>query len=422
MGFVSRFFYFFTPYTDGRERAIGRFFSRLTEQGSQAETRIRLEQLIQQDIASINLWTEYRYKGYRYLRKATRRKLYANLHLIAADFDRLYTTRTPEAETVMAHIHHIAPQATVDPKKALLISALMDYFAPERGRYEYRASSSFGRLLRDPSRERLIGDCNQIVTLYIYLYTRYYEARDLQVRVLPGHVALHYGGIDIETTTGQFANYDSREGNRLLPLEEIVSINLLDMTDSYLATHEVAAEDVLQASRVAYILSHEQEIVASNLHAAYRQLINTHMERHNYKQALKFALASQDTAILDVVGHNGTLYEIEHHNFAAARRLARYAPDSETMIRNAWRSEGAYHYQARRYHDAIKAFKHTGSDMLVQQCYEALFFEAQKQLGPNLTTQSIKNQANTIRRMQEYARKSGDKKLMAHADQLAQHL
>jgi len=418
MGYISSIFYFFTSYTDARERTIRWFFKGLTERSNQSRTRARLGDLLQRDIAVINLWTEYQYKGYTYLRKSQRKKLYANLQLIADDFDRFYANNTPTAGMVMSRIHKIVPQATVDPEKAIRLQALMDYFSPERGTYEYRDSSSFGRLLRDPSHEKLVGDCNQIVTLYIYLYSRYYDVRDLRIRVLPGHVALHYGGIDIDTTNGRFTDYDKEKGNALLPIEEIVSLNLLDTTDSYLSTHEIAPKDFLEASRFAFILSHDRDIVTRNLNAAYRRLINSLMKRDNYGQALKFATASRDMTLISVVGHNGAVYEMSHHRYGAARHFAQHALKRDALVRSSWQSEGIYHYQSHRYYDAIKAFKHINNQTLVRQCYEALFFEEQGSLGAKLTTKTIKKHARTIKRMRAYAKKSGNKKLIEYANNL----
>lgn len=419
MDFIRAVFYFFSPYTDARERAVGRFFKGLTEHSSQSRTRAALGELLQRNIAVINLWTEYRYKGYRYLRKSKRKKLYTNLELIANDFDQFYLSRTQPVELILSHIHRLTPHVAVDPQKLLLLQALMDYFSPTRGTYEYRESSSFGRLLRNPSHEKLVGDCNQIVTLYIYLYSRYHDVRDLRLRLLPGHVALHYEGIDIEATTGRFADYHTQKDSKLLPIEEIASVNLLDTTDSYLLTHEVSPENFLQASRFAFILSHDRDIVTHNLDAAYGMLINSLMKRNSYRQALKFATASRDMTWLGVVGHNGAVYEMQHHNFAAARRFARHAPKREQLIRDSWQSEGTYHYQAHRYHEAIAAFKHINNQPLVRQCYEALFFEEQRKLGSHLTTESIKKYASVIKQMYEYAKKSGNKKLIEYAESLS---
>lgn len=421
MGFISHIFFIFTRYTNSQERAVGRFFKSLTERSNKSRTRTRLLELLQHDIAVINLWTEYRYKGYKYLRKSERKKLYANLHLIAEDFDRFFMANAQPAGIVAAVIQQTSPHALVDPETAVLLQAIMDYLSPNRGTYEYRDSSSFGRLLRDPSKNTLVGDCNQIVTLYIYLFSRYQDVLDLQVRVLPGHVALHCSGADIEATKGLFANYDAREDGKLFPVEEIVSINLLDITDSYLDTHEVAAEDMLQASRFAFILSHDRDIVTRNLESSYKILIKTLMKKNNFHRALDFAKASRDMTLLNIVGHNGAVYEIGQHNFAAARRYAQHAFKRDELTRSSWLAEGAYCFKEHRYKDAIKAFEHSGDQTLVHQGYEALFFEEQEKLGSNVNSETIKKQAGTIKRMHGFAKKSGNKKLIEHAKNLKKY-
>lgn len=422
MDFVRRVFYFFSKYTDSSERSVGIFFNGLSEHSSQSQVRQQLYKLMQHDIAVINLWSEYSFKGYKYLRKSHRKKLYKNLELIAADFEAYRTKENSESSTVIERIKFTAPDSKPEHEKALLLQTIMNYFSPARGVYEYKASSSFGRLLRNPASDSLIGDCNQIVTLYIYIYSRYHDVRDLKIRLLPEHVALHYNGVDIEATNGTFANYDSRQGQELMPIEEIVSVNLLDTTDSYLATHEVAAEDFLQASRFAFILSHHRDIVKHNLEAAYGKLINMLMSRHNYSQALKFAKASKNVELLSIVGHNGAVYSMQQHHYAAARRYAAHALKKDELIKSSYHNEGIHHYQAHRYTNAITAFEKIGDKSLVQKCYEALFFVEQNKLGNNLTTESIKAHANTIKHMHNYAKKSGNSKLVDAADSMRKHL
>lgn len=422
MGIMGRLYYAFTPYTDARERSVGRFFKGLNERRSQKRTSVRLGRLLQRNIAVINLWTEYQYKGYRYLNKTERRELYGNLDLIADDFDRFYQTNVKANVVVEARMRRLGQLESFDLEKLVLLQSIMDYFSPMQGVYEYRESSSFGRLLRDPSREKLLGDCNQIVTLYIYLYSRYNDVRDLKIRALPKHVALHYAGIDIETTNGTFARYDKKQGSMLLPIEEIVSINLLDTTDAYLAKHEIAPEDFLQASRFAFILSHDRGIASHNLEAAYRKMVNVHMTHGRYAAALKLAKDSRDEKLLGVVGHNGAIYEMKRHDYGSARRYAKYAPKRNELMKDSWQAEGTYHYNEHRYQDALKAFEHSGDKALVRQCYEALFFTEQEKLGSNISTDSLKKYAGTIKRMRTYAKKSGNKKLMRHVSNLQKYL
>ncbi len=422
VGILQSIYYLFAPYTDARERRVGLFFGGLTEHSSGPSTTARVIELLQANIAVINLWTEYRYKGYNYLKKSKRRELYNNLERIAEDFDQFYHAEQKSAEEAMLHIRGAAPEAHVTSEQAPLVVALIEYFSPSRGVYEYRESSSFGRLLKDPNTEQLVGDCNQIVTLYIYLYSRYQRVEDLHVRLLPGHVALHIGGVDIEATNGTLTNYSANEGQSLMPIEEIVSVNLLDTTDSHFAKHSVAPEDFLQASRFAFILSHDRDIVRGNLDAAYAKLITALMERHNFANALKFAKQSKDMEILAVVGHNAAFYYMEQNDFAAARRYAEYAMKRSEIVKQSYRSEGMYHYHAGRYHDAIRAFHHFGDEGLVRRCYEALYVDEQKKLPSNLTAESIKQYASVIKQMHAFAKKSGNNEMQRHADGLKKYL
>lgn len=422
MGIVQTLYYQLSQYTDAPERRIGLFFKGLSEKNSVVAARSQLLDLMQHDLAAINLWTEYKYKGYNYLRKSTRKKLYANLELIAADFDVYYQANRMDGAEVAQHIHTIAPHAHIEFQRAQLLRALTDYFSLTRGLYEYRESSSFSRLLRNPSEEKLIGDCNQIVTLYAHLYAKYFNINDLKVRLLPNHVALHYGGVDIEATNGTFANYDDTKDAELMPIEELVTVNLLDTTDSYLETHEVAPEDFLQSSRLAYMLSHSREIVARNLEAAYGSIINSLMSRNNFSQALKFAKQSSNIELLAVVGNNGALYHMNKHEFAAARKYAQYALHRNELIQDSYRAEGVYHYNQQHFHEAIKAFKECGDQDSVRKCYAALFFDEQSALPKQLTSDNIKQYSKVIRRMQGYAKKSGNKELILHVDSLRKYL
>ncbi|MFZ1317090.1 MAG: hypothetical protein WAQ26_01460 [Candidatus Saccharimonas aalborgensis] len=421
MSLVRNIYFFFSSYANEHERSVGQFFGTLTEHNNQAQTRARLKSLLQRDIAALNLWTEYAYKGYRYLKKSKRRELYANLDLIAADFERF--RQAHPGSSLLAH-HTIASvsQSKADPERLNIIQQLLDYFSPERGLYVYQASSSFGRLLQNPSKDTLVGDCNQIVTLYIYLYSRYFDVSDLQVRLFPGHVALHYGGIDIEATNGTVTNYQYTKEARLLPVQEIVSVNLLDTSDLYLTTHEVSPKEFLQAARFSHLLSHERHLTQHNLEAAYSSLITMLMKRERFMPALEYAKQSRDIHLRGVVGNNGAIYYMRHNDFKSARRFAEFAPKRSELVKESYISEGTYHYNAHRYQAAINAFKHAGSEPMIRRCYEALFFAEQSKLGTHLDTKTIARHSKTIHHMSQYAKKSANSQLIAQANNLKKYL
>jgi tetratricopeptide (TPR) repeat protein len=235
-------------------------------------------------------------------------------------------------------------------------------------------------------------------------------------------VALHFQGVDIEATTGTFANYRDNKGSSLQPIEEIVSVNLLDATDEHFAQKEVNPKDFLQAARFASILSHDRDIVTRNLEAAYGKLVNVAMRRDDYDQALKMAQQSQDMQMISVVANNGALYFMKQHEFAKSRKFAEYALKRTDLIRDSYHAEAVYYYNKHRYLDAAKAFERVGDTVRVANCYEALFFEEQSKLGKNLTTADIKNHKSTVSNMHSYAKKSGNKKLIEYADSLKKYL
>jgi hypothetical protein len=421
MSTLKKFRFALSSYTDEREHKVGRFFQKLREHHSRILVRTKLMDLMQDNIAVINLWTEYRYKGYVYLKKSERKRLYKNLESIAKDFEAFKTTHRADDEQTRKKIAGIS-SAQPEITRVVLLATIMEYLSPRRGVYQYRASSSFGRLLRDPATETLIGDCNQIVTLYIYLYSRYFAVSDLKLRLLPEHVALHFQGIDIEATTGEFANYHNTKYAALQPIEEIVSINLLDITDEYFAKNDVSPKEFLQASRFAAVLSHDRDIVTKNLEVAYSRLVNAAMKRDDYKGSLTLAQQSRDMQLISIVGHNGALYFMKQHEFKTSRKFAHHALKRAELVRDSYRVEGKYLYDEHRYHEAIKAFERYGNRELVAKCYEALFFEEQNKLGNALTIESIQHHKSAIKTMHGYAKKSGSKQLIQHVDSLVKYL
>jgi hypothetical protein len=60
---------------------------------------------------------------------------------------------------------------------------------------------------------------------------------------------LHYKGVDIEATAGNFANYEKFD--RLLPIAELISTNLLDISDFRDKQIQVNAREFLKGAQLA---------------------------------------------------------------------------------------------------------------------------------------------------------------------------
>ncbi|NCU30759.1 hypothetical protein EOL73_01545 [Candidatus Saccharibacteria bacterium] len=424
MNKIKRLIYAFGPYANPEERRIGKFFAHLHERDSRNRTQSKLSHLVTENVAIVNLWTEYRYKGYRYLTKSMRRDLYKNLEQIKTDFAGFSEKNVINIESIYKQIALLG----VDTKplqtkqdQLIRIVQIMQYLSPNNGRYIYRASSSFGRLLQDPAKSLLEGDCNQILTLYLYLFLLQFSLQDLSLTVYPGHVALNFMGVDIETTNGQFTLYDRADASRV-PVQEIVSINLLDTSDAYLNKHIVQPEVFLQAARLAYILGSDRELVQKNLKYAYHNTIVHLMQRDQYSTALKYAKISKDQLLLQTVGHNGAVYALSQNKYAQARSFASHSIKRNELLSNINFNEGVGLYNAKKYQPAIALFEKSNSHDMVLRCYEGLYFEQQQLLKNVKTVDDIKKHANTVRKMHRYAKKSDNSKLIKYTKSLIKYL
>ena len=424
MQLFQRLYYFFSRYTHPAERRVGKFFAHVSEQNNPHRLEKTLISLLQHDTAVINLWTEYRYKGYNYLTKRARKELYANLEAIQLDFAAFAAAQSIDLAQAIEQIGRLGVDTSklrTYPEQLKYLVTIMHYLSPRRGKYVYRASSSFGRLLRDPTKEILEGDCNQIVTLYLALYALKYNVTDLKLTLYPGHVALHFFGVDIETTSGQFAKYNKPELVHA-PVHEIVSVNLLDTTDTNFAKSSVNPEIFLESARLAYVVSSHRELVKKNLEIAYRNVVSHFLKSQQYKKALQYARQSKEQELIAISSHNGALHAMRAQEFRSARDFAAYSLKKTELLRMIDHNEAASLYGAKRYQEAVKIFQRLGDQQRVQQCYRALYSHEQQSLGGIKTVADVQANAGTIRSMERYAKLSGDQQLMRHAQSLVKHL
>lgn len=424
MSFLQKLSYLFRPYLNHDEKQVAKFFRRVSEKNSQYAVRDGLVRLVQQNAAVLNLWAEYRYKGYKYLSKSSRRDMYKNLERIRELFE-VYAQENPvspeEALSRVRRVEAVTTLAQNQPEKLVWLTQIMNFLHPSQGRYVYRGSSSFGRLLQDPDKHKLEGDCNQIVTLYIYLFSTKYDVSELRLVSLPEHVALHFQGVDIEATNASFTFHNKPE-RRVVPVQEIVSINLLDTSDSYFKQHKIPAETFLQAARLAYMVSSERELVRSNLKIAYSNAVKELLEQKKFKSALSYAQQAQDNQLVELVGNNGAVHFLNKNQFASARTYAAYTKRSSELGKTISHNEGVFYYKAGKFHEAIKAFQRKGDNDMVKRSYEALFFREQKKLSGAKTVDQLKAHKATIYRMRDYAQKSSNTELTKHVSELMKHL
>lgn len=425
MSFAQKIYYFFSQYTDSAERRVGKFFANINENNAKNYVSQQLLSLMQVDIVRINLLSEQKYKGYRYLRKSKRKKLYVNAQLIADDFESYCARHKANTEKILSQVKEtgVSTAGLIPyPDKLAYVKMIMDYLSPQNGKYSYRESSTFGELLNDPNQKQLLGDCNQIVTLYIYLYSKKFDINDLQLKTYPGHVALHFKGVDVEATNGEFRNYQN-ENQRILPIREIVSINLLDITDKYYTTNKIDPSLQLQSARLALLVSSDSQTTQKNLDIAYNNAVVNMMNQNDYSSALKYAKQSKDFNLLSTVGHNGSVYFLNSKQYKQAEKFAYYAPKKTDLIKNIRLSEAIDNYNRGSYQTAINQLNNLGGHQdLIKQCYIGLYFNEQKKIGSIKTADDVKQYRSTINSMKHFAKLSGDIKLIENSNQFNKYL
>lgn len=294
--FVFKFFKaiigFFSIYEGSFEKKVDKFFKKLSPASSPIKTKEKLLELMQEDIVRLNLFLERKFKGYKKTRKSYRKKLYENVERLKEDFLKYYLDN---------HNHFkqfIKTKGVSVDERFIYLSGIMHYLKPGK-HFEYREGSAFEKLLRDPKKTTLIGDCNQIVTLYIYLYSLKYPITDLKIKLMPGHVCLHFKGMDVEATSGRFHHY--KKYAYLSGVEEIIPTNLLDISDKEEGKYDVSPENILKASEVAYILSSHRETVEQNLKVAYHNLTMSLLKQKRFSKADEIAKKSGDESLKKAV-------------------------------------------------------------------------------------------------------------------------
>lgn len=398
----------FSPYVTSFERKVGKFFRRIRSTTAEATVQRGLLELMDENLIVVNLWMETKYKGYKYLTKRTRRRLYENVEKFVSVFKKESSGGAPSVE----HIGKILQKKglsfpTGDEEKLLYLFQIMDFLRPGRY-YRYLKTASFSKLLADPTRETLEGDCNQIVTLYAYLYSLKFPLSDLRIKLLPEHVCLHFRGIDIEATNATFHNY--KEDYQILPITEIISTNLLDLADFREEVRQINPRDMVKSSQLAYAISSLKELVTKNLNIAYRNLAISAMRSKNFKTAIYYFSKVGDRKSLQAAYHNAAVHYLKSNNFSRARYYASRSGNKD-LERNIRRNEGVHYYKNNRVEKALKVFRSLGDRDMERACYQKQYNDLARRVSSVRTLDDARKHRSTYRKMLDIAVKIGDSRL-----------
>lgn len=327
--FLKWFFGFFSPYVNSSERKVDRFFSHIKSTDNVAKVREKLLELMQSNLIVVNIWLEKKFKGYSYLNKRVRRKMYSDVEKIKTAFEKFRQNNSIDVKKLRKLMEAQGLQFPVgDEQKIVYLAEIMAFLRPGKY-YHYIKTSSFGKLLRDPEKQKLEGDCNQIVTLYIYLYSLRFPIGDLKIKLLPEHVCLHFREVDMEATSGEFAKY--RKYDELLPVTEIVSTNLLDLSDFREDVQQISERTILKSAQLAYAISSLKSLVEKNLHAAYHNLGVAALHANDFNTAIFYLEKAGEEKVLASAYHNAALYYLKQGNFGKASFYAERSRKQELI-------------------------------------------------------------------------------------------
>lgn len=242
---LSKLLGFFSIYSHPVEKKFDRLLGSLAKNASKKRVRRKVLSLMQKNMVAVQLWSERRYKGYKETTKKERR------------------TMIERAKRLSKKIDHLIRQKKAGTTRLAYLHFLNQFFHRE-GRFTYREHARFSELLKDPLLEKFTGDCNQMVTMYVFLYSRKFNISDLSIKIYPGHVCLHFKGEDLEVTNGTFTKYKEK-GQQILPIEELVAINILDIDDEHGEKHQVLSKTRLEADLLHFLLGTHSEAAEHNL-------------------------------------------------------------------------------------------------------------------------------------------------------------
>jgi len=354
---------FFSIYVSPLEKEIDVFFESIEHIDDKNGIESKLLAFLKRDIVVFNVWLEKKYKGYKYLTNNQRYEMYQNARRLKYLFLDFYNSnKTVESMTISMKLD------------------LINKFFKQKIKYVYRESSDFGRLLKNPRTEELVGDCNQIVTLYIYLFSFVGDISELKLKIFDNHVCLNIGDFDVECTSFMFTKHDNTNF-KILSVSEIVSINLLDVFDQSKNRAEILPQRMFEQAKISYLLSNNiSDIVGANFKKAHQNLILDYIKRENFDNALILANSLND-------------YEIQKHVI---------------------RSQGIYYYRKQNYSKACLLFQKIEDNEGVQRCYEAIYNEELKKIKGIKYAKDLIKKKDIINKLDEIASKSKSDKLKRH--------
>ena len=385
---LKTFFALFSPYACKQEKQLYRVISKKNI------NKARLLELMQENVVVVSLFLEKYSRGYKNLRKFKRQKAYKNL-------ERLKTLFLEEAKLQKCNT-----------KDQLAVLKMIKYFLHDQKRYVYKESTFLGGLLVDSNKQKLVGDCNQIVTLYVYFFSLFFDIEDLKIKMPTGHVLLSWNSLDIETTTGAMSSASKQKHYEIL---ELLAVNLLDISDENQQTHALKAKAMLKMAKLAYSISSNKQIVVKNLRAAQHNLALEYLTKYKFKAALAIWTQLADSKHIAICRTKAVSYYVDNHKFAKALK---FSNRDKQLVVYTEKKQIQYLISKSRLKKALKIAEAGLYIDLKQFILTKMFNELAAQLPSRLDSQSVADHKGTIKQMLRLALQMHDSKLTQHCKKL----
>ncbi|OGJ52379.1 hypothetical protein A2335_03610 [Candidatus Peregrinibacteria bacterium RIFOXYB2_FULL_32_7] len=376
------------PYAHPFEKKVEKFLRKLKPDSFNDVVQKQLLELMQENLAILNLYLEWKSRQYKYLKKRKRRKRYEDLEKLKTDFLQNVDLSANYTQEIINELKIKNLSYPVNKEKELnYLWQIMKYLEPGK-KFTYQESTSFGHLLQNPLEAKLIGDCNQIVTLYAYFYSLKFPLSDLKIKILPEHVCLHFEDLDIEATNGHFAKYTENE--QILTITEIISTNLLDVSDQREKQEQISPKVMLKSAQLAYKISSNKDLVSKNLNIAYRNLAISEMNANNFEEAIYFVKQCNDRELLLKAYYNATVYYLNNKNFKKAHFYSRLHGDQELQTKVTL-YEGHFYYEKNNLKDALQIFRKLGKHEMIKACLQKQYFDLYQKIKNVKTIKEAKS-------------------------------
>jgi len=408
LNFLNWFFGLFSSTVSPFEKKVDKFFKHIKSTDNPAEVKRGLLELMKENLIVVNVWLEKKFKGYNYLSKSVRKKMYEDEKAIIAKWQEHAEQNPFKDDDIKSDLESKGlTYPTGDGEKIRCLYSIMRFLQPGQY-YKYIKTASFGKLVRDPNEQKLEGDCNQIVTLYAYLYSTKFPIEDLRIKLLPEHVCLHFQNIDIEATNGTFQKYADQKD--VLPITEIISTNLLDLLDFREESQTISPRTIVKSAQLAYAISSLKTLVAKNLNIAYHNLAVGAMKSNDFETAIFFLSKTNDRDALIRAYRNATIYCMKSKDFSKARHYADKCGDGD-LLKTVKSNEGVYYFNKGNVDKALGIFTGLGDEKMKKACYGKQYNELVRKVSGVKTVADVKRHKATYQKMLRLAQKMGDSSL-----------